>query len=78
MRIHPKYENIFALFVNLCLLNLTTSQCWRYNTYKSAISDMIIVTDKNLAILLLEDHINAVDNVIGLNRKLTREESKPR
>ena len=78
MRIHPKYENIFVMFVNLRLLHLTTSQCWRYNAYKIAVSDMIIVTHETLAILLLENHINEVDSVIDLTCKLTREESKPR
>ena len=77
-RIHRKYENMCVMFVNLRLLYLITSQCWRYNVYNSAISDMSIVTDETLAILLLENHINEFDNMIDLNRKLTREESKPR
>ena len=55
-----------------------TSRNWHYNAYNSAISDMFTVSNEALVVLLLKHYDDDFNNIINLNRKLTRNESQPR
>ena len=66
------------MFVNLCLVYFITMRYWRYNSYKSDISDSFTVTDQALVIILLRNHVDSFRNTISLNRRLTRKYVKTR
>ena len=78
IRMSKDNQEVFGTFVNYCLVHLTTSVNWRYKAYNTCISDIFTETDEALAMLLLENNIDDFNKVISLNRKLIRNESRPK
>ena len=78
MRLNSDNQEVFGTFVNYCLVHLTSSVNWRCKAYNTCISDIFTETDEALAMLLLENNIDDFNKVISLNRKLIRNESRPK
>ena len=78
MNIDPTCIFFSVTFVNLCLVHFTKSRKIYYNVYNSSISEMFTVTNEALAMILLINHADGVNNTINLIHKLIRKTSKPR
>ena len=78
MRVSDVHKEVFATFVNLCMVHFCSSMNWRYKAYNSHISEIFSVSDEAFAMLLLENNYEDYKMVYNLSRKVTRKESKPK
>jgi len=72
------HKEVFATFINLCLVHFCLSMNWRYKAYNTVVSDIFTESNEAFAMLLLENNANDYVKMIEIERKLSRKEAKPK
>ena len=72
------HKEVFATFINLCLVHFCLSMNWRYKAYNTVVSDIFTESSEAFAILLLENNSRDYKKLVEKKRKLTTKEAHPK
>ena len=73
-----EHKEVFATFINLCLVYFCLSMNWRFKAYNTVVSEIFTESDEAFAMLLFKIIVNDYVKMIEIQRKLSRKEAKPK